>query len=166
MIPAFCYDLQNARYLSLSIHIAISKVIFYRQKMRNQNKLRLSGCPIAFGLDTFGDRWSLLIIREIMIIGHTTYSDFMDIDEKIATNILINRLKHLQLEGIITKERDPDNRRSFIYRLTKKGRDLAPVIIEIIIWSGLHDHRDFALRDVLKKITTDRSGFEETLRAQ
>jgi DNA-binding HxlR family transcriptional regulator len=134
--------------------------------MRNTNKLRQSGCPIAYGLDTFGDRWSLLIIREIMIIGNTTYSDFIDIDEKIATNILIDRLKHLQTEGIITKERDPENRRSFIYRLTQKGRDLAPVIIEIIIWSGLHDHRDFALRNVLEKINRDRSGFEKTLREQ
>lgn len=128
--------------------------------------MRLSGCPIAYGLDTFGDRWSLLIIREIMIIGNTTYSDFIDIDEKIATNILIDRLKHLQTEGIITKERDPENRRSFIYRLTQKGRDLAPVIIEIIIWSGLHDHRDFALRNVLEEINRDRSGFEKTLRAE
>lgn len=134
--------------------------------MRTKNKLRLSGCPIAFGLDTFGDRWSLLIIREIMVKGNTTYTDFIDIDEKIATNILIDRLKHLQAEDIIVKERDPNNRRSYTYRLTKKGRDLAPVIIEIIIWSGLHDHRDFALRDVLKKIKRDRRGFEKKLRAQ
>lgn len=133
--------------------------------MRNENKMRLSGCPLAFGLDTFGDRWSLLIIREIMIKGKTTYSEFMEIDEKIATNILIDRLKHLQNEGIIEKTRDPENRRSFIYTLTKKGRDLAPIIIEIIIWGGLHDHRDFALRAAVEEIKKDRASFTGKLQA-
>jgi len=127
--------------------------------------MRLSGCPLAFGLDTFGDRWSLLIIREIMIKGKTTYSEFMEIDEKIATNILIDRLKHLQNEGIIEKTRDPENRRSFIYTLTKKGRDLAPIIIEIIIWGGLHDHRDFALRAAVEEIKKDRASFTGKLQA-
>jgi DNA-binding HxlR family transcriptional regulator len=89
----------------------------------------------------------------------------MDIDEKIASNILIDRLKHLQAEGIVTKTRDPDNRRSFIYSLTEKGRDLAPIILEIITWSGKHDNRSFALRDVLKEINKDRQGLETKLRA-
>ncbi len=133
--------------------------------MRNENKKRESGCPIAFGLDTFGDRWSLLVIREIMLRGKRTYSEFLEADEGIATNILINRLKHLEAEGIIEKSRDPDNRRSFIYTLTKKGRDLAPIILEIILWSGEHDHRPTALRDVLGKIRKDRAGFEAELRS-
>lgn len=134
--------------------------------MRNENKKRQSGCPIAFGLDTFGDRWSLLIIREIMLRGKKTYSEFMEADEGIATNILIDRLKHLEAEGIIDKSRDPENRRSFTYALTKKGRDLAPIVLEIILWSGEHDHRPFALRDVLEKIKKDRKGFETGLRSE
>ena len=133
--------------------------------MRNQNKKRQSGCPVAFGLDTFGDRWSLLVIREIMLKGKKTYSEFMEADEGISTNILIDRLKHLEAEGIIIKTRDPQNHRSFIYTLSDKGRDLAPILLEIIVWSGAHDHRPFALRDVLKKITNDRAGFEAGLRA-
>jgi DNA-binding HxlR family transcriptional regulator len=133
--------------------------------MRNESKKRRSGCPIAFGLDTFGDRWSLLIIREIMLRGKKTYSEFMAADEGISTNILIDRLKHLETEGIVEKQRDPENRRSFAYTLTKKGRDLAPIILEIVLWSGAHDHRPFALRDVLKKIKEDREGFEAGLRA-
>jgi len=100
-----------------------------------------------------------------MIKGKTTYSEFMEIDEKIATNILIDRLKHLQNEGIIEKTRDPENRRSFIYTLTKKGRDLAPIIIEIIIWGGLHDHRDFALRAAVEEIKKDRASFTGKLQA-
>ncbi len=133
--------------------------------MRNQNKMRQSGCPIAFGLDTFGDRWSFLVIREMMLKGKKTYSDFLEIDEAIATNVLADRLKHLQAEGIITKSRDPENRRSFIYALTEKGRDLASIIVEIIVWSGKHDQRPSAMRSVLSEIEKDREAFEADLRA-
>ena len=133
--------------------------------MKVENNKRDTGCPITFGLDTFGDRWSLLIIREIMLLGKKTYSEFLEADESIATNILIARLKHLEAEGIIEKSRDPDNRRSFIYTLTKKGHDLAPILLEIVIWSGAHDHRTGALRGVLKEIEKDRVGFEASLRS-
>ena len=134
--------------------------------MRHESKKRQTGCPVAFGLDTFGDRWSLLIIREIMLTDKKTYSEFMEADEGIASNILIDRLKHLEAEGILEKSRDPDNRRSFIYSLTKKGRDLAPIIMEIIIWSGAHDNRSIAMRGALEKINKDREGFEASLRSE
>ncbi len=134
--------------------------------MKIENKKRESGCPITYGLDTFGDRWTLLIIREIMILGKRTYSEFLEADEGIASNILVARLKHLEAEGIVEKSRDPENRRAFIYELTKKGRDLAPILIEIIIWSGMHDNRPFALRKVFNKIKRDREGFETALRAE
>ena len=133
--------------------------------MKAETKKRTSGCPVAFGLDTFGDRWSLLIIREIMLRGKRTYSEFLQAEEGIATNILIDRLKHLETEGIVEKSRDPDNRRSFIYNLTRKGRDLAPIILEIVIWSGAYDDRPIATHDVLEKIRQDRAGFEAKLRA-
>jgi DNA-binding HxlR family transcriptional regulator len=133
--------------------------------MRNENKNRQSGCPIAFGLDTFGDRWSLLVIREIMVKGKKTYGEFLEADEGISTNILADRLKHLETEGIIKKARDPENRRSFTYSLTDKGRDLAPIIIEIIKWSGAHDYRPFAMRGPLEKIEKGRDDFEAALRA-
>lgn len=134
--------------------------------MKPENKKRETGCPVAFGLDTFGDRWSLLIIREIMLRGKKTYSEFLEADEGIASNILVARLKHLEAEGIVEKTRDPDNRRAFLYDLTKKGRDLAPILLEIIIWSGMHDNRPYALRTVLNKIKQDREGFEASLRAE
>ena len=132
--------------------------------MRHENKNRQSGCPIAFGLDIFGDRWSLLVIREILLRGKRTYSEFLEAEEKIATNILIDRLKNLEAENIVIKERDPNNRRSYIYTLTQKGRDLAPILIEIIIWSGEYDRRDFALKDVLGLINANPEGFEANLR--
>jgi len=134
--------------------------------MTKKTKIRQTGCPVAFGLDIFGDRWTLLVIREIMLRGKRTYSEFMEMEEEIATNILIDRLKSLEAEGLVDKTRDPENRRSFLYSLTKKGRDLAPVLLEIIIWSGEHDKRSFALTGVLEEIEADREGFEQGLRLE
>ncbi|MDG2284432.1 MAG: helix-turn-helix domain-containing protein [Alphaproteobacteria bacterium] len=132
--------------------------------MRNENKKRQTGCPISFGLDTFGDRWSLVVIREMMMGGKTTYGEFLEAEEGISTNILADRLKHLETEGIIEKSRDPENRRSFIYTLTEKGRDLEPIMLEIVLWSGAHDHRPIALRGPLERVQKDRESFEANLR--
>lgn len=132
--------------------------------MKTQNKNHVSGCPVAFGLDVFGDRWSFLIIREIMLRGKKTYGEFLELEEGIATNILASRLKSLEADGVVTKTRDPENRRSFIYDLTDKGIDLASIIIEIILWSGRHDNRPIAKQDVLDKIKSDRDGFEKRIR--
>ncbi|MBL4720675.1 MAG: helix-turn-helix transcriptional regulator [Alphaproteobacteria bacterium] len=134
--------------------------------MRNENKKRQSGCPIAYALDTFGDRWSLLVIREMMLKGNKTYGEFLEADESISTNILADRLKHLETEGVIEKARDPDNHRSFIYTLTDKGRDLAPIMLEIIAWGGKYDQRPFALRAAPERLQNDRAGFEAELRAK
>lgn len=132
--------------------------------MKQKNNQRDSGCPVAYGLDTFGDRWSFLILRDMMLKDHQTYSDFLNMDEGIATNILADRLKHLEANGILTKSRDPENRRSYIYSLTPKGHDLAPILIEIIIWSGAHDQRPEALRTVPDQIRKNRKKFEANLR--
>jgi DNA-binding HxlR family transcriptional regulator len=120
--------------------------------MKEKNKKRQSGCPLAFWLDVFGDRWSLLVVREIMIKGKKTYSDFLEAEEGIATNILIDRLKHLEAEGILLKSRDPENRRSFIYTLTPKGLGLVPIILEIVRWSDVNDHRPQAMQGVLAEV--------------
>lgn len=127
--------------------------------MNTQTKRHGSGCPVAFGLDTFGDRWTLLVIRDMLLHGKMTYGDFLDSDEHIATNILADRLKHLEAEGVIAKSRDPENRRSNIYRLTPKGVALAPVIFEIIRWSARHSKLNAAQRALLKRIESDREGF-------
>lgn len=132
--------------------------------MKNQTKNHSSGCPVAFGLDAFGDRWSFLIIREIMLRGKKTYGEFLELEEGIATNILASRLKSLEADQVITKARDPENRRSFIYSLTPKGIDLAPIIIEIMLWSGRHDNSPIAKQDVLDLVKKDRHAFEEKIR--
>ena len=120
--------------------------------MKEKNKKRQSGCPLTFWLDVFGDRWSLLVVREIMIKGKKTYSEFLEADEGIATNILIDRLKHLEAEGILLKSRDPENRRSFIYTLTQKGLGLVSIILEIARWGDQNDRRPQAMQGVLAEV--------------
>ena len=93
-----------------------------------------SYCGISSALDIFGDKWSLLIIRDLLLLGKKTYSDFLNSDEKIATNILADRLLLLESEGIIVKKEYPNNKAKFLYQLTPKGIDLLPVLMEIILW--------------------------------
>ena len=131
--------------------------------MSSSDEKRPSGCPIAFGLDIFGDRWTLLIIREMMFGKKKTYGEFQAADEAISTNILANRLKLLEVEGIVDKRRDPDNFRSFLYELTPKGYDLAPVMLEIIRWSGRHDKRPDRLTEMVDRVKNDREGLEKEI---
>lgn len=106
--------------------------------LRNSSSCR-SNCPINFVLETFGDKWTLLIVRDLMFKGKQTYGELLQSDEKISTNILANRLKRLEEHGIITKSVASENGSSFIYSLTSKGSDLLPVMLEITAWSAKHD---------------------------
>lgn len=126
--------------------------------MKMDSKKHQSGCLVAYGLDIFGDRWTLLIIRDMILYGKKTYSDFINADEKIATNILATRLKHLEDEGILTKSRDPDNRRSFIYTLTDKGLGLTSVVLEIVRWSSDYLPQNKDQKNLLRRINQDREG--------
>ena len=86
-----------------------------------------------------GDRWSLLIIRDMMIRGYQSFHQFLQSDEKIATNILADRLKRLEAYGIIRTKRDSSDGRKLIYSLTSKGIDLAPVLTEMVLWAARHE---------------------------
>ena len=100
---------------------------------------RRSGCPVNISLEIFGDRWSLLIIRDLMVRGFRTFREFQDSGEGISTNILANRLRKLEASGIITAEADQSDGRRVKYRLTEKGIDLAPVLLELLIWGARHE---------------------------
>ena len=102
--------------------------------MPEKRQKRRSTCPINASLEVVGDRWSLLIVRDLMFGGAGTYKDFRCSDEAIATNVLASRLAKLQDSGIITSHRDPQDGRSLIYRLTAKGVELAPVLMELSRW--------------------------------
>ena len=96
-------------------------------------------CPIRFVMGVFGDRWSLLIVRDMMFRGSTRFQDFLDADEGISTNILSDRLSRLEAQEIISRRRDPANGRQVLYALTDKGRDLLPVMLAVIDWAEKYD---------------------------
>lgn len=100
---------------------------------------RRSGCPVSISLERFGDRWSLLIIRDLMVRGFRTFKQFEESGEGIATNILADRLRKLEASGIITDELEGRDGRRVNYRLTEKGIDLAPVLFELLIWGARHE---------------------------
>lgn len=100
---------------------------------------RRSGCPVSVSLEVFGDRWSLLIVRDMMVRGFRTFKEFEESGEGIATNILADRLRKLEVSGIISSEGAATDRRKINYRLTKKGIDLAPVLLELLIWGARHE---------------------------
>jgi DNA-binding HxlR family transcriptional regulator len=100
---------------------------------------RRSACPVSISLEMFGDRWSLLIIRDLMVRGFRTFKDFQGSGEGIATNVLADRLQKLEVAGIVIAEVDPADARRVNYRLTGKGIDLAPVLLELLIWGARHE---------------------------
>jgi len=105
-----------------------------------------SHCPINFGLESFGDRWSLLILRDIIFRGKRTYGDFLASEEKIATNILASRLATLEEDGILKKRVDPNDARKDLYVLSEKGLDLIPLLFEMMLWSSKYDPKSQARR--------------------
>lgn len=98
-----------------------------------------SQCPIGRTLDLLGDKWTLLVVRDLMFRGKRRYKEMLNSDEGIATNILADRLRRLTAQGLVTKCVDEADRKSHVYRLTASGRDLAPMLLEIILWSGRND---------------------------
>jgi DNA-binding HxlR family transcriptional regulator len=101
-----------------------------------------SGCPVSVSLDLVGDRWSLLIVRDMMVRGYRTFREFQNSGESIATNILTDRLQKLEEGGILKREPAAEDRRSTHYRLTAKGIALAPLLLELLIWGANHEKTD------------------------
>ena len=134
---------------------------------------RRSHCPISVALEIFGDRWSLLLIRDMLLLGKSTYGEFFESGEGIATNILADRLQRLEALKIIEGRDDPENRRRTIYKLTSRGRDLAPVLVEIILWSAKHEPPPVCpdtaevrkrLANFTKRAKADRDGLIQEIR--
>ncbi len=101
--------------------------------------MKRSDCPISYALDFFGDKWTFLIIRDLVFDGKKFYSDFLNSKEGIATNILSDRLKKLEHNGIIESKVYEKLKTKKEYSLTPKGKDLVPVLVEVILWSAKHD---------------------------
>lgn len=122
-----------------------------------------SDCPISCSLEVFGDKWSLLIIRDVMLRGKMSYSEFLISEEKIASNILVNRLSVLEEEGILVKEVSPANKSKHLYRLTQKGADLLPIVIEIMDW-GAKYNENCPRKELGRKIKKDKQAVIRELR--
>lgn len=133
--------------------------------MSDGRKRRLSGCPIDFALDLFGDRWTLLVIRDLLFVGKRHFKELMKSPERIASNTLTAQLKKLEEHGLIARRADPDNRKQVIYTLTDKGRDLAPVLVEMVRWSGRHDPDTLVPRSVVTCFTRDNERLLADMRA-
>lgn len=125
-----------------------------------------SHCPVNFGLEAFGDRWALLILRDIVFRGKRTYGEFLKSEEGFATNILASRLDHLLAEGILRLESDEADGRRGVYTMTDKGLDLIPVMFEIMLWSEAHDPKSQARRipRMMAEIRADNRRFSAAMR--
>ncbi len=119
------------------------------EKMRSQ-------CPIANGLEILGDRWTLLIIRDLMFTNRREFGHFLKAGEGISTNILTDRLDKLQYFGIINKKQHPEHGKKFIYDLTGQGLKLAPTLIELTLWSNEAVENTFAPPKILEMMYNDR----------
>jgi len=119
---------------------------------------RRSGCPVSIALEMLGDRWTLLIIRDLMVRGLQTFTEFREGGEKIATNILADRLRRLEQKQIITANVEKGDGRKLNYRLTEKGIDLAPLLLELLIWGARHEETG-APPAVIKKIAQNSGEF-------
>ena len=119
-----------------------------------------SDCPISCSLDIFGDKWSLLIIRNIMFYDLHTYGEFLKLPEKIATNILADRLVMLENTGLITKEQHPDSKAKIFYKLTQKGIDLLPLMVEVSLWGDKYFETSPPIaKEMIKQVKKDKEGF-------
>jgi len=114
-----------------------------------------STCPISFSLDVLGDKWMLLILRDMVFAGKSTYGEFLQSPEKMATNILADRLATLDSQGFVTKQVAADKKSKFTYRLTEKGLDLIPLLGEIILWGAKYSPAGGS-PTLLQELATDK----------
>lgn len=115
-----------------------------------------SNCPISYTMDFFGDKWTFLILRDIALKGKCFYKEFLEAGEGIATNVLSDRLKMLESEGIILSKKYEKLKTMKTYSLTEKGKALIPILIEIIIWGGTYDKDTGAPKEFLENAINDR----------
>lgn len=115
-----------------------------------------SDCPISSALDIVGDKWSLLIIRDIALSGKNTYNEFLRSEEKMATNVLADRLSMLEMAGILVREKHPDSKAKIFYRLSTQGIDLLPVLVEMILWSDKHMSISPQAKQFAKQLRKDK----------
>jgi DNA-binding HxlR family transcriptional regulator len=123
-----------------------------------------SGCPLNASVEMLGDRWSLLIIRDMMLRGSKTFKDFLESHERIATNVLTERLRRLEGFGVIRAEKDEQDGRKVNYVLTEKGIALAPVLTEMVLWAAAHKKTENP--GLVRAMRKDKDAFNRAIREQ
>ncbi len=124
-----------------------------------ENGKNRSACPLSCSLDIFGDKWSLLIIRDMMFYNKSTYGDFLKSAEGIATNILATRLQNLEENKLIVRQEHPDSKAKVLYRLTQNSIDLLPVIVELHLWADKYLDIPADLKAMIKEAKKDKVAF-------
>lgn len=133
--------------------------------MSRKDDNRRSACPISFALDILGDKWTLLVIRDLVFMHKRHFRDFLASTENIASNILASRLKRLEARGIVSRRPDPASARKVIYELTAKGAELVPLLLELIRWGAKYDPKTAASASFTRRITEDRERLITEIRA-
>jgi DNA-binding HxlR family transcriptional regulator len=126
---------------------------------------RRSSCPIANALDVLGDRWTLVIVRDLVFRGFREFGQFLAAGEGISTNILAERLERLQCAGILVRSDHPEDGKKYVYRLTEKGIDLIPLLIQLVLWGAKYTPNHAAPAEVLKQMRADPDKMIAGLRA-
>jgi DNA-binding HxlR family transcriptional regulator len=126
--------------------------------MANHTRALRSHCPINFGVEIFGDRWTLLILRDLLLKGKSRFKEFLSSEEGIATNILTDRLDRLTRSGLVNAERMAGDNRQIRYRPTPKGRALLGVLVELAYWGATHDPHTAAPASFVQAYEEDRAG--------
>lgn len=127
--------------------------------------MRRSNCPISNVLDHVGDKWSLLILRDLIFFNKNSYSDLKNSDENMATNILSSRLERMEENGLISKQADANDKRKKVYTLTQAGRDMLPILLEMIVWSSKYDAGSDIPAIIIERMENDREQLINDLNA-
>jgi len=125
-----------------------------------------SSCPISFALELLGDKWTLVVLRDLIFARKRYFLELIDSPEKIASNILASRLRQLEATGLVTRKPDPEHGRRVVYAPTAKALDLLPVLVELIRWGMAHNPKTAAPPEIVRRIKQDRDGYIAELRAR
>jgi DNA-binding HxlR family transcriptional regulator len=127
---------------------------------------RRSDCPISSALDIFGDKWSLLVMRDLLFRNKSHYREFLASEEGVATNILADRLARLQAAGLIEKTDDDPRSGKQAYVATSKGKDLIPLLLEMMLWSAQHEPQTGAPAVLIAELKKDQVKTARAIRQQ
>ena len=116
------------------------------------DKSKWNGCPIRYSAEILGDKWTFLILRDLMFRGKSSYNALLKSSEKISTNILADRLRKLEEHGVLKKNHDLDNKKQYVYTLTDMGQDLMPMMLYLFEWSFKYDKETYLPEALINKI--------------